>query len=153
MRPADRSAYSYRHDDRVPKFDEGRILLVMDGDCALCSTAARRIAALDRRDEVRITTMQRPLGRALLEHYSLDADDPATWLMLRDGQARGSLDAMLALSAHLHPVFRPLGVLRLLPVRVQDWLYARIARNRYAMFGRDDLCAMPDPDLRRRLVE
>ena len=60
---------------------------------------------------------------------------------------------MLALSAHLHPVFRPLGVLRLLPVRVQDWLYARIARNRYAMFGRDDLCAMPDPDLRRRLVE
>ena len=61
--------------------------------------------------------------------------------------------AMLALSAHLHPVFRPLGVLRLLPVRVQDWLYARIARNRYALFGRDDLCAMPDPDLRRRLVE
>jgi predicted DCC family thiol-disulfide oxidoreductase YuxK len=39
-----------------------------------------------------------------------------------------------------------------LPRAVQDWLYRRMARNRYALFGRTDMCAVPDPRLRKRLM-
>jgi predicted DCC family thiol-disulfide oxidoreductase YuxK len=41
--------------------------------------------------------------------------------------------------------------LRILPRGVREWLYRRIARNRYR-FGRYDMCATPDPGLRRRLM-
>jgi predicted DCC family thiol-disulfide oxidoreductase YuxK len=43
--------------------------------------------------------------------------------------------------------------LRLLPRPAQDWLYRRLARNRYRLFGRTDICALPDPELRARLIE
>lgn len=43
--------------------------------------------------------------------------------------------------------------LRLLPRTLQDWLYRRLARNRYRLFGRNDMCAIPDPALRARLME
>jgi predicted DCC family thiol-disulfide oxidoreductase YuxK len=43
--------------------------------------------------------------------------------------------------------------LRLLPRPAQDWLYRRLARNRYRLFGRTDICALPDPELRARLME
>lgn len=43
--------------------------------------------------------------------------------------------------------------LRLLPRPVQDWLYRLIARHRYRLFGRTDMCAVPDPALRARLME
>lgn len=151
MRPAKRPRFSYRDDPQVPAFDEGGILLVMDGDCALCSGAARRIARWDRAEQVRICTATHPLGQALLAHYALSPEDPTSWLMLQDGQARGSLEAILCLLPQLRPGFVPVRLLRLVPLGLQDWIYARIARNRYR-FGKTQMCALPDAALQRRLI-
>jgi predicted DCC family thiol-disulfide oxidoreductase YuxK len=41
--------------------------------------------------------------------------------------------------------------LRILPRPARAWLYRRIARNRYRL-GRSDMCSLPDPELRRRLM-
>ncbi len=152
MQPVQRPPQSYLNDPKVPSFDETRILLVMDGHCAICSRAARRIARMDTGDHIRITTCTSPLGTALLTHYGFDPGDPASWLMIQHGRAYGSLDAMLRLGGQLHPRLKVFNVLRILPQRLQDWLYARLARNRYALFGHDDLCALPDPALKHRLI-
>lgn len=152
MRPAAHSDYSYRQDQTVPRFDESRLLLVMDGQCALCSKAARRIARWDRQDRVRIATVQSGLGRALLLHYGMQPDNPESWLMIEDGRARGSLDAIVSLGPRLHWGLLPLLILRILPFGAQDWLYARLALNRYAVFGTADMCALPDPELQRRVI-
>ncbi|KCV81238.1 thiol-disulfide oxidoreductase DCC [Actibacterium atlanticum] len=153
MHPAPRPAYSYKDDPNVPGFDDSRMVLVMDGHCALCSAAARRIARLDRNDTVRIAPAQSALGQALLAHYKLSPEDPETWLTLSEGRARGSLNAMIHLFTRLSAWAAPIRLINVLPRGVQDWLYARIARNRYRLFGRSDLCAMPDPALRARLLE
>lgn len=152
MHPRPTPTHSWRDDPAVPAFDDGRVLVVMDGECALCSGAARRIARWDREDRVRIATAQSTLGRALLGHFGLDADDPETWLLVEDGRAYGALDAVIRLAGRLRWWLRGLGVFKLLPQGARDWLYARIARNRYALFGRGDLCALPDEAVRRRLV-
>lgn len=152
MRPCPKPPRSYASDPAVPPFDESRVLLVMDGGCALCSAAARRIARWDEGDRIRIATATSPLGRSLLEHYGLDPDDPATWLMVEEGRASGSLDAVIRIGMRLRWWLAPLALFRLLPGAARDWLYARIARNRYAVFGRGDLCALPDEALRRRLI-
>ena len=152
MRPVTQSPFSYRSDPGVPDFDQGRILLIMDAECALCSHAARRIARWDAVDRVRIAPVQSPLGAALLQHYGLPPDDPDTWLVIQDGRAYGALAAMGQLFPQLRPWLRPMRALRWLPAGLQDWLYARIARNRYALFGKGDMCALPDPALRHRLI-
>nr|WP_322788868.1 DCC1-like thiol-disulfide oxidoreductase family protein [Aliiroseovarius halocynthiae] len=43
-------------------------------------------------------------------------------------------------------------VLRLLPKPIRDWLYQRVARNRYRLFGHRDMCALPDPTFQKRLI-
>ncbi|WP_299920665.1 DCC1-like thiol-disulfide oxidoreductase family protein [uncultured Pelagimonas sp.] len=152
MRPSRQTAYSYRNDAQVPAYDDDYVLLVMDGDCALCSASARRVAQWDRDDRVRITTAQSPLGAGLMRHYGIDPDDPQSWLLVMHGHGYGSLDGILRVLPVLHPAFKVFSVCRLLPLRLQDWLYARVALNRYAWFGRGDLCALPDPELRRRVL-
>lgn len=153
MRPAPRPDFSYRDESGIPAFDDARILLVMDGNCAICSGAARRIARWDTEDQIRIATVSSPLGTALLTHYGFDPEEPASWLMVKDGRAYGSLDAMLRLAGQLRPAFKLFNVVRVLPGPLQDWLYARLARSRYALFGHDDLCALPDEALKHRLVQ
>ena len=152
VRPTLKQPFSFRDDPRVARFDDVRLLAVMDGQCALCSAAARRIARWDRADQVRIAPAASDLGAGLLAHYGLDPADPQSWLVIEDGVAYGGLEAMVRLGRRLSPLFRLATPLTWLPLGVQDWLYARVARNRYALFGRSDLCALPDPALRRRLV-
>lgn len=148
-----RDAYSYRVDPKVPAFDDGGPITVMDGECALCSFGARMIARFDRKAQFRICPGQTALGAALLGHYGLKPDDPESWLLIMDGRAYGSLDAMIRVGQTVGGVGHVLRVLRILPRGLQDWIYRRIARNRYAMFGRGDMCALPDAQLRKRLLQ
>lgn len=153
MKLAQTEPFSYRDDPTVPDFDDRWHVVFMDGHCAFCSRSARLIARLDRAEEFRICPIQSPLGRSMLTHFGLDPDDPDTWLYLADGEAKTSLEAVIAASQRLGGWVRyltaPLGWL---PRGFQDWFYRRVARNRYRIMGRTDLCAMPDPALRARLI-
>ncbi len=148
----DRDAYSYRADKAVPAFDDSGPIVFMDGDCALCSRTARAIARLDRAGEFRICPIQSPLGSAVLRHYGLDPENAESWLYLSDGRAYLSLEAVIEASKRLGGPARLLAVLRILPRPGRDWVYRRIAGNRYSVFGRANMCELPDPELRRRLL-
>ncbi|MEM7188351.1 MAG: DUF393 domain-containing protein [Pseudomonadota bacterium] len=149
----ERPAYAYRDDPEVPDFDDRGPVAVMDGTCALCTIGARLISRFDRKGEFRICRTQTPLGSALLTHYGLSPDDPDSWLLLLDGRAYCSIDAFIRAGARVGGIGWALQPLRLLPRGVQDWLYRRIARNRYRVLGRADMCAVPDARLRARLME
>ncbi len=145
--------YTYRSDPSVPDFDDNGPILFMDGECAICTRGARIISRLDQRQEFRICPTQSTLGRAVLRHYGLDPDDPDTWLFLDDGLPYGSLDAMIRVGNRLGGVGRVMNLFRIFPRPVQDWLYRRLARNRYWLFGRTQMCEVPDANLKARLME
>ena len=147
----DRKPYSYRDDPAVPSFDDAGCIAVMDGDCALCSWGARTIARLDSKETFRICTVQSPLGTALARHYGLEPGDPETWLFLEKGEAASGMEAIILIGERLGGVGRLATALRVLPRSWREWVYRRIARNRYR-FGRTDMCATPDSGLRRRLM-
>ncbi len=150
---SDRDAYSYKRDPSVPTFDDRGPIAFMDGDCVLCTFGARLIARFDHKNAFRICRVQTPVGRAMLEHYGINPDGPESWLLLIDGKAYTSIDAMIRAGARVGGLGWLLQVLRPLPRPVQDWLYRRIARNRYRLLGRTDMCAVPDPRLQAKLLE
>ena len=150
---SEQGAYSYRNDPAVPAFDDNGPRVFMDGTCVLCTAGARLIARFDRANEFRIIRIQSDTGQAVLKHYGLDPDDPESWLYVADGRAYTSLDGIIRAGARCGGPGWLLQVLRVLPRPVQDWLYRRVARNRYRIFGQTDMCETPDPSLRARLVE
>ena len=149
----DRQAYSYLSDPDVPAFDDSGPVAFMDGQCALCTFGARTIARLDRKKEFKICPIQSFVGRAVLEHYGLDPSDPDSWLYLHEGRAETSLDAIMEVGRRLGGIGHVMSAFRVLPRPARDWLYRRMARNRYRLFGRAEMCALPDPELRRRLMQ
>lgn len=142
--------YSFRD---IAQIDHNGPICVMDARCALCARGARWIARNDKDHAFRIVPLQSDLGRALLTHYGIDADDPASWLLLEHGLPHVACDAVIRTGGLLGGVWRGLAVLRILPRPILDWLYHLIARNRIAWFGRADMCAMPDKDVQERLLQ
>ena len=150
--PIRQEPYSYRDDPAVPDFDDRSPIAFVDGECALCTASARLIGRYDRRREFRICPVQSALGRAVLAHYGVDPGSPESWLYLVDGRAYTSIDAMIRAGRRMGGPGWLLQPARIVPRPVQDWVYRRIARNRYAVLGRAQICAVPDPELRRRLM-
>lgn len=144
--------FSFHRDPAVPAFDASVPVAVMDAECAICSWGARMIHRLDRSGTMRICPAQSPLGAALMRHYGLRPDDPASWLLIDDGLPHVDFEAVLHAARRFGGWARLLAVLRIFPKPLRDWLYRRLARNRYAMFGRADLCALPDPAFQKRLL-
>jgi predicted DCC family thiol-disulfide oxidoreductase YuxK len=42
--------------------------------------------------------------------------------------------------------------INLLPRPLRDWLYGRIANNRYGLFGKKESCEIPSGELRERII-
>ncbi len=111
------------------------------------------IARFDAAEEFRICRAQSGLGQALFSHYGLSHRNPESWLFLVDGYAYTSLDAMIRAGRQVGGLGYLLQPLRLIPRAAQDWLYIKLARNRYRLFGRTDICSIPDPALKARLMD
>lgn len=124
----------------------------MDGTCALCSFGARAIDRLDKTGKIRICPIQTDRGRQMLAAHGLDPEDPDSWLFVDETGTYEGFDGMIRVGVRSGGPGRLLLVLRIVPPPVRRWLYRRIARNRYALFGRADLCAMPGESLRARLI-
>ena len=127
-------------------------MAVMDADCALCSFGARMIHRLDKTGTIRSCPVQTRLGQMLLTKHGIMPTNPESWLFIADGRVWTDFDAMAEVGLRCGGWGRVLGLLRLIPKPLRDWLYRRVARNRYAVFGRGDMCAIPDPAFRARLI-
>ena len=127
--------------DGVP---DGTVLY--DGVCVLCSGWFRFVAVRDTAARFRFTPIQGAFGRRLAARLGIDPDNPATNALIFGGRAYVRSDAALQVLRHL-PGWRWTAILRLAPRPVRDWLYDRVARNRYRLFGRTAQCMIPGPAL------
>ena len=124
----------------------------MDATCGICAKGARWIAHNDTKQEFRSIPLQSDLGHALMRHNGLDPDDPTSCLYLQDGLPYEGADAVIRVGQRLGGRWRMLGALRIIPAALLHRLYLLIARNRYRLSGRADLCNLPDPAIQARLL-
>ena len=151
MADRDRLSQSYRGDREIPSFDESRPLFLFDGICVLCSTGVSFLMRHDRQAKIALASAQSPLGRALYAHYGLEID--SSYLLIADGRAYTKCDGFIRVGRQLGGVWRIAELLRLVPRPIRDWLYDRLAANRYRLFGTSGYCEILTPGQQQRLID
>lgn len=146
-------AYSYRDDAAVPDFPDAEQLIVFDGVCVLCNGFARFVAKRDAEKRFRFAEAQSALGGALFRHYGLDDANFETNLLLRNGRAYGRMEAFVEIVSQLGGAWPCVRAILTAPRPMRNWLYERIARNRYVLFGRYESCPVErDARIAERLL-
>jgi predicted DCC family thiol-disulfide oxidoreductase YuxK len=126
-------------------------IIVFDVTCIFCSGFARFMHRRDTAQRFLFVTAQSETGRALYHKHALHPDDMTTNIVIVDGVAHTKMAAFAAAMRSLGGIWRLAAWPALLPRPVADWIYDRIARNRY-VFGRRS-CPLPPPELKARLIE
>ena len=125
-------------------------IFVFDGVCVLCSTGASFVMRHDPQGKVRFLSAQSPLGAAVYAHYDLPLD--ASYLLITPDGTFKKTTGFFRLADILGGWFRVGRVFWLVPRPIRDFVYDRVARNRYRLFGQSEQCALLSPDQRTRLV-
>ena len=134
---------------RVP----GSPLLLYDGVCALCNAAVTFVLKWDGSRTVRFAPLQgETAARILAERPGLAGIDSMIWVD-EDGRVFTRSAAALAIARHVGGGWATLAALaRIVPTGLRDALYDLVARTRYHVFGRYDVCTVPPAEHRARFL-
>lgn len=137
----------------IHEFDDQNPLVVFDGVCHFCSRSMRIVFAHEKHIPIYFTPTQSELGKALLTTHGLDPDDPSSFLFLHSGKVWTSSSAVFALAKLLKGWPTLVRLFWIIPRPLTNWVYKVFARNRYTWFGKSDICMIPIPDMKARLLD
>jgi predicted DCC family thiol-disulfide oxidoreductase YuxK len=136
-----------------PGVREGDRIVLFDGVCRLCNGWARFLIRFDRDRRFKLASVQSPEGAAILEWFGFPTDTYETMLLVEGPRMYQRSAAFIRVVARLPFPWRLAAVVWLIPSPIRDWLYDRVALNRYRVFGRFESCVLPTADHLERYLD
>lgn len=126
-------------------------IIFFDGACAMCNGFVDLMLRADRQQVFLFAPIQGETARELLPPIG---EDPEQWSMvyLDERGIHDQSDASLEVYRRLGGLWAPLGWLRFVPRFVRNPVYRLIARNRYRLFGKREVCRIPTAVERARFL-
>lgn len=128
------------------------IIVLFDGVCNLCNGTVQYIIRHDPHGKFRFASLQSKAGEEWMLHFGKDPAQLHSVLVIKDGKLHERSDAALLVAANLSGPISALRFFRIIPRFLRDAVYNLIARTRYDVFGKQNECMLPTPELRERFL-
>jgi predicted DCC family thiol-disulfide oxidoreductase YuxK len=117
-------------------------VIFFDDVCIMCNTFVDLLLRVDRRQRFYFAPLQGETARKLLPPL---ADDPRKWSMIYVDErgVHDQSDASLEVYRRLGGIWWLLSLARFIPRAIRNPVYRILARNRYRLFGKRDVCRLP----------
>jgi predicted DCC family thiol-disulfide oxidoreductase YuxK len=136
----------------------GRHLVLYDGVCGFCNRMNQFVLAHDARAVFDFASLQSRSAHRILQRFDKNAADLDTFYVVENYQSTAptllskSTASLFVLRAIGGP-WRLLTVLGVLPSVLLNAGYDFVARRRYRLFGRSEVCMLPPPEHRQRFID
>ncbi len=133
-------------------------ILLYDGVCGLCNRFVQFILRRDRDAIFRFASLQSALAARILARHGANPTDLDTVYVVvherRDEYLLSRSDAVVFVLKQLGSLWRAVAsLLHLLPRFLRDPAYNAVARHRYRIFGRFDVCLLPSDKDQSRFLD
>eukprot|EP00190_Bangiopsis_sp_CCMP1999_P002099 CAMPEP_0198733280 /NCGR_PEP_ID=MMETSP1475-20131203/44336_1 /TAXON_ID= ORGANISM="Unidentified sp., Strain CCMP1999" /NCGR_SAMPLE_ID=MMETSP1475 /ASSEMBLY_ACC=CAM_ASM_001111 /LENGTH=161 /DNA_ID=CAMNT_0044496557 /DNA_START=85 /DNA_END=570 /DNA_ORIENTATION=+ len=135
-------------------YSEGDRVILFDGVCNMCNAGVNMVLSVDRDDQFKYAALQGDVGQALAKKYGCPKD-LSTMIYLDGDKSYLRSDAVLRIAQRLNYFSAPAWLMLMgVPKPVRDWLYSNVlARYRYEVFGKRDVCRLPKPGERAKFLD
>jgi predicted DCC family thiol-disulfide oxidoreductase YuxK len=136
--------------------DSANPVLLYDGVCGLCNRLVQFVLKHDRKAQFHFASLQSAYAARILQRHNLDADDLDTVYLVEESGARVSArsEAVISVLRELGGFWKAVAdALRLFPKWLRDWGYDVVARNRYRIFGKYEICPLPEKKYQGRFLD
>lgn len=127
-------------------------LIMFDGVCNLCNGFVNFIIVRDRENKFQFGSLQSPVVAGILKQHHYSTSDLSTVVLLENNKLYYQSTAVLKIARKLGGGWALLYGFIIIPRPIRDFIYNLVAKNRYKLFGRQDACMIPTPELRAKFV-
>ena len=127
-------------------------VVLFDGVCNFCNATINFVIEHDRAGYFKFAPLQSETGERLMAEHGIDRVESDSVILVDDGRAYTHSDAALRIARRLDGMWSWAYAFRIVPRIIRDAAYRLFAKNRYRLFGRQDACMMPTPEIRARFL-
>ena len=132
---------------------EHEYIVFFDGVCTLCNSSVDFIVRNERANLLKIASLQSDYGQEVQKRYRRQGKDlPDSILFYAHGNVYERSEAIFRICSFLKWPYRMLGIGGIVPRQIADAIYAWVARNRYAWFGKKETCRIPSSEERAKFL-
>ena len=128
-------------------------ILLFDGVCNLCIGVVNFTIKRDSEEKFKFAALQSESGQALLKKYNLPTKDFDSFVFIKGEKYFLKSSAGLNVLKELGGVWKLFYLFIIIPAPLRDFIYHIVARRRYSIFGKQDSCIIPTPEVKRRFLK
>ena len=134
-----------------PPAEPAKPIVFFDGVCGLCNRFVDFVIKRDRKQVFLFAALQSDRAARLLPETLAGNDD--TVVLLHEGATLVRSEAVLRIVGLMGLPWSALTAFRIVPGAILDRLYDAVARRRFSIFGRREVCRVPAPEERSRFLD
>jgi len=125
-------------------------IILFDGVCNFCNSSINFIIERDKKNLYKFAPLQSEVGEKFIERFDLNEIDSV--ILIENEKAFTHSTAALKIAKGLGGFWSLFYGLIIIPRPIRDFFYKLFARYRYKLFGKQDACMMPTPEIRQRFL-
>ncbi len=130
-------------------------IIFFDGYCNLCNGFVDWLLKVDHRKQFQFASLQGETAKQKLKRDSTpkeQAQDFDTVIYLNGQNSFERSTAVLLILSELGGIWRLAKIFLILPLGLRDLVYKFVAKNRFLLFGKREVCRIPTPEESSRLL-
>ena len=128
-------------------------IILFDGLCNLCNGSVNFIIKRDRLGAFKFASLQSEAGLSLLKQYGVTAEKIDSIVFIKEDRFFLRSSAVLNILKDLGGRWRFLYIFIIIPKFIRDFIYNVIAKSRYSVFGKREICTIPSEANRNRFLD
>jgi len=126
-------------------------IILFDGVCNLCNGTVDFLLKRDSKKQFRFTSIQSKAAQLLLHKCQIPSETDSV-ILIKSNKVYFESDAAIEIAGMLPFPWKMGTIFRIIPKKIRDNIYRRIAKNRYRWFGKRDTCRIPAPSERESFI-
>lgn len=127
-------------------------IVFFDGVCNFCNGAVNWAIEHDSAGYFRFAALQSEVGQEFTARHNIDRTATDSIILAEDEKVYTYSTAALRIAKRLDGVWSWSYAFIVIPKPVRDFFYKLFAKYRYKLFGKQDACMIPTPEIRARFL-
>jgi predicted DCC family thiol-disulfide oxidoreductase YuxK len=117
-------------------------IVLFDGLCNLCNNTVSFLIKYDKKNNLHFAAQQTNAGVKIMNQHLVKQDSRSV-IFIKDASVYYKSDAIIEIAKLLSGWPRIAILAVIFPKFLRNWVYNLVAQNRYKIFGKQTICAVP----------
>lgn len=127
-------------------------IVLFDGVCNFCNASVNFVIERDTAGYFKFAPLQSEIGEELVAKHDINTAETDSVIVVENDRAYTHSSAALRIAKQLDGIWSWSYAFVVVPKPIRDLAYRVFAKYRYRLFGRQDACMMPTPEIRARFL-